>query len=197
MILCGIDFDFREQLFNLCEFSDSSPTRWNLLYRASSDGFRASNFHSKCDYQTKTLTVIKTRNGNIFGGYTAAAWDRVSSNKADKNAFIFSLVNKLNRPVKMKIARDKEEHAIYCSSQCGPAFGYASSDTNVCDIFIVDRSNNSAYNFSNLGNTYEFDEEGGPRLATGSKEAQSFLAGAPRFTVDEIEVFQRSLPHLV
>ena len=45
-----------------------------LLYRASSNGWGASNFHSCCDNKGPTLTVIK--NGNyIFGGYTEHPWE--------------------------------------------------------------------------------------------------------------------------
>ena len=43
---------------------------WKLLYRSSRDGVLSSDFHSKCDNVSGTLTVIKTQNSNIFGGYT-------------------------------------------------------------------------------------------------------------------------------
>ncbi len=45
---------------------------------------------------------VKSINGNIFGGYTEQSWCGNGSNKADPNAFIFSLINKHNRPLKMK-----------------------------------------------------------------------------------------------
>ena len=45
----------------------------NLLYRASRDGWGASNFHSCCDNKGPTLTVIKSGN-YIFGGYTEHEW---------------------------------------------------------------------------------------------------------------------------
>ena len=31
-------------------------------------------FHAKCDKKFKTLTIVKSTNGNIFGGYTSADW---------------------------------------------------------------------------------------------------------------------------
>ena len=43
-----------------------------LIYQATSDGFQASNFHAKADGIANTLTIVKTTNENIFGGYTAA-----------------------------------------------------------------------------------------------------------------------------
>ena len=45
----------------------------NLLYRASRDGWGASNFHSCCDNKGPTVTVIKSGNC-IFGGYTEHEW---------------------------------------------------------------------------------------------------------------------------
>ena len=32
-------------------------------------------FIKKCDYKTPTLVVIKSDNGNIFGGFTSLNWD--------------------------------------------------------------------------------------------------------------------------
>ena len=44
-----------------------------LLYRASRDGWTASNFHSCCDNKGPTVTVIKSGD-YIFGGYTEHEW---------------------------------------------------------------------------------------------------------------------------
>ena len=45
-----------------------------LLYRASRNGWAASNFHSCCDNKGPTVTVVKSGNC-IFGGYTEKNWD--------------------------------------------------------------------------------------------------------------------------
>ena len=45
-----------------------------LLYRASRNGWAASNFHSCCDNKGPTVTVVKSGN-YIFGGYTEQHWD--------------------------------------------------------------------------------------------------------------------------
>ena len=34
--------------------------RLNLIYRASRDGFKSSNFHEKCDGKENTITFIKS-----------------------------------------------------------------------------------------------------------------------------------------
>jgi hypothetical protein len=58
-----MDTDQENQLFNLCEFTTSQ--KWELKYRASRDGFKASDFASKCDGSANTLAIIKTNSGNI------------------------------------------------------------------------------------------------------------------------------------
>ena len=45
-----------------------------LLYRASEHGFKASDFHSKCDNKGKTISLIQDTNDNVFGGYTSQSW---------------------------------------------------------------------------------------------------------------------------
>ena len=54
------------ELMLLCEFS--IYPRLNLIYRASRDGFEGSQFHAKCDNKQNTLVIIKSENGNVFGG---------------------------------------------------------------------------------------------------------------------------------
>jgi hypothetical protein len=44
------------------------------LWRGSRDGFRARNFHSRCDGHANTLTVILDTDGNIFGGFSPLEW---------------------------------------------------------------------------------------------------------------------------
>jgi hypothetical protein len=64
----------KRKLLELCNFS--YKTKWKRLYRATIDGFFAKNFHTKCDGNANTLTIIKTTNNYIFGGYTTVAWDQ-------------------------------------------------------------------------------------------------------------------------
>ena len=50
--------------------------KWKLLYRASEHGYIAKTFHEYCDDKGPTLTVIRSREGWIFGGYTTKSWNR-------------------------------------------------------------------------------------------------------------------------
>jgi hypothetical protein len=171
-ILVGIN-QFK-RLISLCEFPIDQ--KWTLIYRASQDGFEASSFHAKCDDQPNTFIIIKSTNGNVFGGYTEQSWSG-SGYKADPNAFLFSLINQDSEPLKMKCISSDE--AIYCSTKYGPNFGNM-------DIKISSESNENTQSCSNIGYSYEH-----PDYNYDSNEAQLFLAGSNEFQVLEIEVYTR------
>jgi hypothetical protein len=82
---------------------------------------KKGSFHSKCDGLANTLTIIKTNQSYIFGGFTAKPWSIANSHVYDQNAFIFSLVNKNKKPIKFKCSNPN--YAIYCANNYGPTFG--------------------------------------------------------------------------
>ena len=44
------------------------------LWRGTRDGFGANTFNHLCDNRGKTLTVVKTTRGSVFGGFTDISW---------------------------------------------------------------------------------------------------------------------------
>jgi hypothetical protein len=167
------------ELIKLCEFS--SKDKWSLLYRGTRDGFGNNDFHLRCDGHSNTLTIFKSKGSSyIFGGFTTVSWDGSSRSewKLDPNAFLFSLTNKDNKPVKMKINPDTHHCAILCWASCGPTFG--------ADINIANNANAYKGCYSHLGFTYKH-----PQYADETDEARTFLAGSTHFQLDEIEVYQR------
>ncbi len=99
---------------------------WNLQYRATTDAFSEEDFHRKCDGIVNTLTIIKSEHGNIFGGFTEKAWGSTSEYVLDPEAYIFSLVNKENKP--FKVVCTYGAIAIDCDSSFGPIFGSGGLD---------------------------------------------------------------------
>jgi hypothetical protein len=162
----------------LCDVG--AKQKWKLCYQGSEHGFSGRIFHAKCDNMRHTLTVVKSSNGNVFGGYTDAYWNHSNGYKEDANAFLFSLVNKDKKPCKMKIIREVKKYAIFCSSHNGPTFGTGH------DICIADSCDKSTASFSYLGTTYEH-----PEYLNNSVQAKTFLAGSYYFKVAEIEVYQK------
>jgi hypothetical protein len=98
--------------------------------------------------------------------------------KSDPNAFLFSLTNKENEPLKMKIDPNYEDRAIRCDSQLGPSFGF--------DINIVNNANTTIDSYSKLGDSFSH-----PQYEFGITEAETLLAGSKYFQLDEIEVYEK------
>ena len=166
-------------LIKLCEFSPTD--KWTRLYRASEDGFAGADFHSKCDGHFETLTIIKANGSpNVFGGFTSASWGSKAQYKSDVNAFIYSLVNRDNKPIKMRVNQQHAKKAICCASSLGPTFGAGH------DFYVAQMSNTNTDSFSNLGVSYTH-----PQYRHGTDEAQCFLAGSSYFQVSDIEIYSR------
>jgi len=76
---------------------------FSLLWRGSRDSFFDGAFHRLCDGKANTVTVIKNTNGFIFGGFTSIPWSSSGNYKTDNSAFLFSLTNPSNSPLKLKV----------------------------------------------------------------------------------------------
>jgi hypothetical protein len=162
-------------LIELCKFDSS---RWILLYRASTDGISASAFHSNCDKKAKTLTVVKSTDGEIFGGYTEQAWDGSNQSKLDPNAFIFNFVNQFSKPVSKLWQWEaiKDKKAIFCHSNYGPTFIDISEDKNKPELHIeFDNGESKSY----LNWCY----------SSKDKNKLYYLTSKRNFEFSELEVF--------
>lgn len=140
---------------------------YNLIYKPSVDGERASDFHRKCDEANNNLSIIKTKKGRVFGGFTTQNWKSSSSGglfKYDANAFVFSVNNK-----KIYRIKDKDK-AIYCRTDLALFF----SDT--ADIYIYDNC------FSSQGGTNQSAYEYNGELYA--------LNGEARFNIEDYEVYK-------
>ncbi|TNV79800.1 hypothetical protein FGO68_gene3196 [Halteria grandinella] len=144
-------------------------TQLHLLYRGSADTFAASAFHSKCDTQTNTLTIVKTTDGKIIGGFTTLSWDHTADVKSDTEAWLFNI----EAPIIFKI-KQGGRNAIYANSAYGPVFGIG-HDLCICDNANQRRENGVS------GSSYVYDVG----------VSNLFLTqGTVFFTVEEIEVYQ-------
>jgi hypothetical protein len=151
-------------------------TNLELLYRASRDGWRATDFHSKCDNKGATVTVIKSTGGYVFGGYADVAWSSCGQWLPSSNAFLFALQYPSGvAPVKMPLTQAQHPNAMFDNSTYGPTFG------GNHDIHVADNSNSNSNSYTNAGHAYQ--------LPAG-QNAQTFLTGARNFQAAEIEVFR-------
>ena len=117
-----------------------------LLYRKSRDGFKPKDFHDRCDNKGITITLIETKKGNKFGGYTELQWEQDGKFKKDKSTFIFSFDNK------EKYLPRNDNDSIYCSSFYGPVFG-----SNQADIALFYNSLDKGQCYKSKSNTFLSD----------------------------------------
>ncbi|XP_068706641.1 uncharacterized protein [Montipora foliosa] len=157
----------------------SSRSGFVRCWRAKTDGWAASTFHSNCDGKGPTVTIIKV-GSYIFGGYTDLSWYSSSCGYASSSkSFIYSLYN-INgfAPVKRQVKSGGQSSAIYRCSNDGPTFG------NGHDIYISNNAASNRHSYTYCGNGYHL-----PPGYSSSGYSCRFYAGSYKFTPTDIEVF--------
>jgi hypothetical protein len=156
-------------------FVDFSDRQIQLLYRGSRDGFAAATFHSLCNGHPNTITLILSKNGSVFGGFTPLAWSSRNTYTMDPSgkSFLFTINNPHNLPA--RIFRQMGAFAIYDDELHGPTFAGS------CDLLVCDQCHSRQQSRTCLGGAF-LNDTGIP----GDK----VLNGHENFTVEEIEVFQ-------
>mmetsp|Transcript_2677 Transcript_2677/g.4141 ORF Transcript_2677/g.4141 Transcript_2677/m.4141 type:complete len:596 (+) Transcript_2677:98-1885(+) len=147
---------------------DGSDGEFGLLYRSSRDGTSGADFHSKCDDQGCTLTVIETTDGFVLGGYSNNPWLSTGGYHVANKAFLFVLSGSdISAPCKMKLKNANDVNAVrHHPSRC-PTFGEKND-------LRVNRSNVTL----NFGHSYERHSSWPLQFGQGS------------YTIKEMEVFQ-------
>jgi hypothetical protein len=163
-------------------FNEFAGSAFELIYRGSRDGFSAKDFHDRCDGRASTVTLIKTPQGFVFGGYTPSRWESgppLGKFIADETlkSFLFTVKNPHNtNPRRFPIKADKKAKAIFVDPGCGPTFGGGA------EIAIASNCDAKAANSTRgFGNAYVND--------TGI-DGKIFFSGEPAFVVKEIEIFE-------
>ncbi|KAG0053641.1 hypothetical protein BGZ83_000711 [Gryganskiella cystojenkinii] len=147
-----------------------------LQYRATRDGFDATNFHMTCDQRGPTLTVVRADNGAVFGGYNSSSWSSHPSGvySTSRVNFLFTLKSR-DQPhrenVRFEVKGDGNA-AAYNKADFGPTFGVGH------DLFLSSNCNLTCQSSSTMPSSYS-----GPGASTAS------MAGSFYFRVQEYEVF--------
>ena len=148
---------------------------WKLSYQGSRDGFGSDKFHSLCDIKGESVTIIKSSDGFVFGGYSSASWDTQNKHRQWENApdsFIFTISNPHGiQPTQYSLIQP--QYAIYHHSGCGPRFGGGN------DIGVSSDCNTNNKSFTNFPHSYEDTTGKGEETFTGSEY----------FIVSDIQVF--------
>ena len=117
------------------------------MYRATTHGFGAKDFHARCDGLMRLLVLVREREGGwLFGGFTKVSNSGPKRWYADPAAFLFSLTNSLGRPEKLE-SRGTGEEMNYNRGLIA-TFGYGA------DLRICDNADKSAHSYTNTGKSF-------------------------------------------
>jgi hypothetical protein len=161
----------------LNQFFSNDNQQWQLIYCASRDGYTSTAFHKLCDGRCPTMTVIRSKNGFIFGGYTKIPCSSSGTDKADSSAFLFTLKNPLGIiPTKYPIHERAIQFAVCDRLASGPTFG--SIFNGGSDIFL-----HSPFNLA--GSRIHFPQT--YKDTTG--KGKLTFTGDSHFLCDDVEIF--------
>ena len=149
-----------------------------LIYRVTRDGDSASDFHLKCDNKGPTISIIKTENGRIIGGYTTIPWsDRYDAYISDKDSFIFSVDSKEKYNLKKEL---DGKYAIYHDNGYCCCFGYCGDDLAIGNNFLKGKN---SYCCGNGDNYYSFETNNNNLIGINQK-------GRINFKIFEMEIYK-------
>ena len=152
-----------------------------LLFRASRDGWRGADFHRCCDGRGRTLVLVRSACGQLFGGYASVPWASPQnwSYSRAPGSFLFCLTAAAAgvAPAKMRLKDQQNDRAVYHGASFGPIFGGGH------DLLLRDNCNGNTNSRHTIGHTYA--------LPPGAAD-YNFLTGGgnSNFTVHEYEVWQ-------
>jgi len=156
---------------------DGSDGEFSLLYRSSRDGVSGADFHSKCDDQGCTLTVIETTDGFVLGGYSNNPWLSTGGYHVANKAFLFVISGSgITSPYKMKL-KDANDGKAVMHSPSGPIFGGLNFGGH--DLYV--HGSNSTVHLK-----FGYSYEPGPSQLDSNNQSYTVLA------IKEMEVFQVS-----
>lgn len=170
------DIDFlNNRLLQDKEILKGKKVKYKLLYKSSINGENSKDFHKLCDNSPQTLTIIKTINGKVFGGYTEQTWKdldikKIGTIKKDNKSFLFSLNKKKIYNIYY------EQPAIWCHESYGPCF--------------YGKGNFTIYTKEKLLNGIMKTNKARECSFSGMEKDYELTDGEETFSPLEIEVFQ-------
>ena len=165
------DFNFIYQ--ELCKKLYKNKLKFIQIFNVLKDGDSATKFHEKCDNIGPNLSIIKTKENIIFGGFTMNNWSENSFfTKKDDLAFVFKLQNKKIYNIK------KGENSIYCNK--GNLINFHNAKGGYSTLYVINnclskRSNTCCKNDSSYQNfTIDYELNNGNQF----------------FIVSEMEIYE-------
>ena len=165
------ELHFIENRLNQINYFKNKNIKYKLLFKGTKNGDKSWYFHTNVDGIRNTLTLVKTKKGVRFGGFTSETWNQIGGyGKTDPRAFCFSLDLK-------KIYNSQPDHnAIFCSDGYGPYFKGTNTIFGIYDNFFSEGGwcdyTTFTYSFGKFSKNFEITN------------------GEQNFKVKEVEVFR-------
>ena len=165
------EIQFIENRLKQIYYFQNKKIKYQLIYKGTKNGDKSLNFHTKVDGIKNTLTLVKTKKGIRFGGFTSEIWNQIGGyGKCDPFAFCFSL------ELKKIYNSQKNQLAIFCSDGYGPYFKGTNTIFGIYNNFFSEGGwcdyTTFAYSFGKFEKNFEITN------------------GEQKFEVDDVEVFK-------
>jgi len=180
------------------------------IFSASADSnWTAEAFHKICDGKGPSLTLIRTTEGKIFGGFTEVSFDSPKPlepgfYKEDPNAFLF-----VCEPHWQVYPVVEPKKAIFCDANIMVQFGYSdivilNAPSTHCDNYSYPSTaypsiglpkksfsgdNLNSMSSDNLGSGGNSDASSSSVMDVRNLVTSFTVNGDPKFTVEELEVY--------
>merc|ERR1712151_996711 len=131
-------------------FVESGKTRLGkMLFKATENGWHSQNdWHTRVDDQGPTISIARSPEGYIFGGYTSQTWRDYGGNyRNDDHAWLFWIKSRAGlEPGRLKVKMDGNQgHAIFPYNSYGPTWGSGH------DIYFT---SDMHYGYIHIGSSY-------------------------------------------
>ena len=165
------ELDFIEKRLKEINYYQNKDIKYELLYKGTKNGDKSFYFHTKVDGIRNTLTLVKTKKGVRFGGFTSQNWNQVGGfGKVDPKAFCFSF------DLKKIYNSQPNQLATFCSDGYGPYFKGTNTIFGIYNSFFSQGGwcdyTTFSYSFGKFDKNFEITN------------------GEQKFDIEEVEVFR-------
>ena len=121
--------DFKFIYDEICKQLKKKKIKLIQRFNVLKDGDSAKVFHEKCDSIGPNISIIKTSENLIFGGFTVNNWSPQTTIKKDDSAFLFNFQTKKIHNIK------KGENATYCIDNL--LIDFYNNKNNACSSLVL------------------------------------------------------------
>lgn len=153
-ILDKLDADLRNSFLAklTCEWMPGRRT--SLLYHGAVDGDNPDAYHRTCGahLQSPTLTLVRSEEGDVFGGVAALPADSGYEVAGGLWPFLFSVIGPRSRLSRFPLKPGEERSAFAMHPLNGPLFG---GSTGTRDMAVTGGGGRYASCYTHVGRSYE------------------------------------------